>query len=488
MPSVQTLDDYLTESWSVLRRTPAHLPAALTDIKLGEAHQAPLYIAPTEDEAVVRQMLTEHELSGVELRVLAHGPDLQAEDHGLLYLPHPYIVPGGRFNEMYGWDSYFINVGLLLSGQVEQARRMVENHLYQVKHYGKVLNANRTYYLTRSQPPFLASMVWDVFEKTQDRQWLNSTLPELEATYEMWTAEPHLTPETGLSRYYDMGEGPAPEVVIGERDEEGLDHYERIRRVFRDEPEGLGYPLELYYSKKDDALTPLFYKGDRTMRESGYDPSDRFGRFNLDVIHYNPVDLNALLYLHEQLMGKIEEALGRGERAKTWVQRSVQRAKKIDQYLWSPEDGLYYDFNIRTSEQRPYPFATTYFPLWVGCCSQERAAQVAANTERFLTPGGLVTSLHRSGNQWDSPFGWAPLQMVAADGLKRYGYTDLAQEIAERFCSLVEEEFARTGTVVEKYDVVSRTSEVSSDIEFGYSTNEVGFGWTNGVYLHLKNQ
>ncbi|MFA5503842.1 MAG: trehalase family glycosidase [Vulcanimicrobiota bacterium] len=498
------IEDYINRSWEFLERNLQDLPAAAVDPKLGDRERYPVYLAPGESLESVQQRLdqelTAEQLERVELRTLPPDvlsrPQLEGdmESHGLLYLPHPYVVPGGRFNEMYGWDSYFINLGLLESGRVEQARLMVENHLYQVRHYGRVLNANRTYYLTRSQPPFLATMVADVYDRTGDVEWVERALPALIATYRFWTSEPHLTPQTGLSRYYDLGEGAAPEVLESEKDESGHTHYDRIRSDFKqyarwsetEQMEKLGYPLSLYYDSAADELTPLFYKGDRSMRESGYDPSDRFGRFNIDVIHYNPVDLNSLLYLYELDMGRLFSQMRRPGPAADWFALAAERKQRMQRYLWDEESGLFLDYNFRTESRRDYPFATTYFPLWTGWSTPGQAAAVAANRELFLKPGGIVTSTHRSGNQWDSPFGWAPLQMVAAEGLAGYGYARQAAEIAQAFLSLVEQEYQKSGTIVEKYDVVNRTSNVSEGIEYGYSSNEIGFGWTNAVYLRLQ--
>lgn len=323
-----SIDEYIEKSWRVLERTPQDISIAAVDPKLGEMDRYPVYVAPTENlESVANQLhsvLGDDGMDQIELKVLpddvVDNPEIGGgiENQGLLYLPHSYVVPGGRFNEMYGWDSYFINLGLLASGRVQQAQFMVDNHLYQVEHYGRVLNANRTYYLTRSQPPFLASMVADVYRVTGDREWLARAVPALLTTYRFWTSAPHLTPETGLSRYYDLGEGEAPEVVADEVDDEGKTHYERIKIRFREyaklseaeQLEELGYPLDLYYDVASDQLTPLFYKGDRSMRESGYDPSDRFGRFNIDTVFYNPVDLNSLLYLYEKEMARLSVELG----------------------------------------------------------------------------------------------------------------------------------------------------------------------------------
>ena len=494
--SLVTIEHYIENTWQTLTRTTADLVEAASDPKL-EGEAPLLYIAPTEDRSRVEESLKE---AGklVELRVLPEDilsqPNFSGP-HGLLYLPHSYIVPGGRFNEMYGWDSYFINLGLLAQDRVDAARKMVDNHLYQVRHYGCVLNANRTYYLTRSQPPFLASMVRDIYQRTGDAQWLGEAFEGLESTYRFWMTKPHLTPETGLSRYIDLGSGPAPEVIASERDEEGLTHYQRIEReyarIVAEGPEAeaaLGYDIELFYDRDSRALKPLFYVGDRSMRESGFDPSDRFGRFNVDVVHYNPVDLNSLLYLFERDMVEISQELGfQGSRVARWADAADSRRALMQKYLWNPEAETFEDYNFLTQKRRPYPFATAYFPLWTGWATQQQADSLAGHLNDFLQPGGVVTSLNVSGNQWDKPFGWAPLQLVAADGLKKYGYEAEAKEIATRFLDMVQSEYQRTGTILEKYDVEARSSSVSDDIQFGYSSNEVGFGWTNGVYLALKN-
>lgn len=477
--------DYIEASWQTLERDLTLAATAAADPKLST--RPTVFLAPTESTEPL-------ELKNFEVVRLTRD-ELQSPDalrrHGLLYLPHPYVVPGGRFNEMYGWDSYFINLGLLASGRVEQAKQMVDNHLYQVKHYGKVLNANRTYYLSRSQPPFLASMVSDVLAVNHDLDWLRDAWDALQRTYDFWVREPHLTQKTGLSRYFDTGEGPAPEVLASEVDEDGLSHYQRLIQEFQScqewdkekQVDRLGYELAAYYLAETETLTEACYRGDRTMRESGYDPSDRFGRFNLDVTNYNPVDLNSLLYKYEREMETLASRLGL--EAQIWNQRAEDRKSRM-QLLWDEQAGLFFDWNHSRGQRRRYPFATTFFPLWAGWADPHQAERVHHNLERFLQPGGLVTSTSQSGQQWDYPFGWAPLQWIAAWGLKNYDYTDSAKLVASRFNSLVESEYQRTGTIVEKYNVVESSSEVSADIDFGYSSNEIGFGWTNAVYLKLQ--
>jgi alpha,alpha-trehalase len=479
---------YIKQTWNTLARSDKDLAKAVVDpkFKADKDGRWPLYISRSEDAQLVEEGLRrDMPAAGFKTISIKQLPeDLDSlKQQGLLYLPKAYVVPGGRFNEMYGWDSYFIQVGLLKDNETQLAKDMADNFLYQVKNYGKVLNANRTYYLNRSQPPFLTQMVLGVYAKTHDRKWLADALPSIEKYYQLWATEPHLTPETGLARYWDFGEGPAPEVLSAERDTQGRTHYDLVRDYFRTH-EVNDYRLNQYYDKKADQLTPLFYKGDRSMRESGFDPSNRFGPFNIDIIHYNPVCLNSLLYLTEGQTAEILTALDRKQDAAIWQVKAETRARAINKLMWDEKDGLYYDYDFANKHVRHYPFLTAFYPLWAGIASREQAARVMKNLPLFEKVGGLQTSTEVSGNQWDSPLGWAPLEMIAVEGLRRYGYNADAERISLKFLSLVKREYERTGYIVEKYDVVNGGSNVSA-IHFGYSANQVGFGWTNAVFLEL---
>ena len=486
---LQRLRGYIKMSWTTLSRSIRDLPQALPDPKIPRKPGQPwlLYISPRESRTRVQSELADvldaSAMKDIEIRTLPRNV-LSIREHGLLYLPRPYVVPGGRFNEMYGWDSYFIQVGLLRDDQLGDASDLVENFLYEIEHYGTILNANRTYFLSRSQPPFLTRMILAVYEKTRDNAWLRGTLPAIERYYRFWTTEPHTVPDAGLSRYFDRGEGPAPEVMADEKDEQGRTHYDRAREYYRTH-DVTDYDESLYYDSRRDRLTDLFYKGDRSMRESGFDPSNRFGALNVDVIHYAPVCLNTLLYVMEDDTGRIMETLGDTSAATMWRSRAASRRDLINTLMWDEEAGLYYDYNFRTRQRRRYDFATTFFPLWAGIASPAQAARLRENLSRFEAPGGLLTSTAVTGNQWDAPFGWAPLQMIAVDGLRRYGFHEDANRIAAKFVSLVAKEFDEHGTIVEKYDVRRRESDVAADIKFGYSANQVGFGWTNGAVLDL---
>jgi alpha,alpha-trehalase len=361
---------------------------------------------------------------------------------------------------------------------------MADNFLYEIREYGKVLNANRTYYLSRSQPPFLTEMVLAVFNRTHDRAWLENAVPAIDSYYRYWTTGPHLTPETGLSRYFDSGEGPAPEVVASENDAKGRNDYDLIRDYFRTH-KITDYDAAQYYDAAKDQLTPLFYQGDRSMRESGFDPSSRFGPFSVDIIHYNPVCLNSLLYLMEMQSAEIMNVLGRDSEAAVWRERATVRAAQMNRLMWDQRDGLYYDYDFVHHRTRRYPFLTAFYPLWAGIAGADQAQHVVQNLKRFERSGGLQTSELRTGDQWDAPFGWAPLQWIAVEGLRRYGYRAEADRISKRFLTLIVGEYARHGTLEEKYDVVKGSDDVGGELRFGYRTNEAGFGWTNAVFTAL---
>ena len=432
--------------------------------------------------------------------------------HGLLYLPNKYVVPGGRFNEMYGWDSYFIIVGLLRDGRTDLARGMVENFFFEIENYGALLNANRTYYLTRSQPPFLSSMVLGVYEAANeaghaDQAWLARAYPYLEKDYSMWTREPHLAGSTGLARYYDFGEGLPPE---GLQDEGGF--YRNVISHFMVHPEQADHYLmeqeqgntpsslgSSYAITVCDASTTMakpecepprvirlsadYYKGDRSMRESGFDISFRFGAYGAATHHYAPVCLNSLLYKTEKDMEHISELLAKHSDAKTWRDRAEARKQSMEKYLWDGEHGFFFDYDFTEGKRSTYRFLTTYYPLWAGLATAGEAKAVMGNLSVFEQPGGLAMSPNQSGAQWDYPYGWAPVEMLAIQGIRRYGFSDDADRLSSRFLSTVLENFARDGTIREKYNVVTRSSE--SHVEVGYQANVIGFGWTNAAFLEL---
>jgi len=434
--------------------------------------------------------------------------------HGLLFLPNPYVVPGGRFNEMYGWDSYFIILGLVQDGRVELARGMVENFLFEIEHYGTVLNANRTYYLTRSQPPFLTSMILSVYEAEKaagraDRKWLDRAYRLAAQDYAMWTRVPHLAGSTGLSRYYDFGTGPTPETS---QDEVGLrrkvvghflrhpqlgERYLAISDAAKRAAENPAYEVQVCdtqttpgnpvcNSAGDVNLSAEYYKGDRSMRESGFDISFRFGPFGAATHHFAPVCLNSLLYKAEKDLAKMGHELDRPADSEEWERRARQRKRLIDRYLWDSKRGLFFDYDFEAGSRSTYEYVTTLYPLWAGLATSEQAQAVWRNLKIFEQPGGLATSSLNSGDQWDYPYGWAPLQLLAVEGLRHYGNNSDADRIAFKFLSMVLKDFRSEGTIREKYNVVTGSSDAA--VTVGYQTNVTGFGWTNGVFLQLLHE
>ncbi|MEH2067178.1 MAG: trehalase family glycosidase [Nostoc sp.] len=486
---IEALQAHIKKTWKTLTRSHKHLLQSAKDTKLDHKTENPwiVYVSPLEDcpniQRVLEGILSPQEMQKIEIRTLPS--EVEAiKEHGLLYLPGSYVVPGGRFNEMYGWDSYFILLGLLRDGELELAQSQVDQLLYQLQHYGIILNSNRTYMLSRSQPPVLSMMVLALFRHTQNEEWLRSTIPLLEQFYYYWVVPPHLNAATGLSRFYAFGEGPAPEVLFSELDEQGRSHYDRVKEYYQTF-EVEDYDVSLYYDRENDQLTRLFYKSDRTMRESGFDITNRFGPFSADILHYAPVCLNSLLYQVEQDLAEIKEIFGYEQLAQKWRKRAEIRRDRIDQCLWDEEHGLYLDYHFQSGKRRRYEFATTFYPLWLGIASPNQAKRLVENLSLFEAPGGIFTSTRVTGNQWDAPFGWAPLTLIAVQGLHRYGYHTQADRIANKFLAMVVKEFGRHHTLVEKYDVERCSANVSDEICFGYSSNEIGFGWTNGVILEL---
>jgi alpha,alpha-trehalase len=441
----------------------------------------------------------------------------EIRDHGLLFLENPYVVPGGQFNEMYGWDSYFIVRGLLRDDRRDLARGMLENFFYEIQHYGGVLNANRTYYLGRSQPPFLTSMILalyraDVAAKQPNLEALAKAYQFAVSDYERWTQEPHLAGDTGLSRYFDEGDGPVPE-IMGDPSNyyRGVAHYYLVNEgeqsphlvhVDAQHPLDLvpGPTWEVSICDPDQStsskitcdatdrvgLAADYYKGDRSLRESGFDITFRFGPYGVDTHHYAPICLNSLLYKTETDLAEISELLNRPADAKSWREKARARQERINHYLWDSSRGLFTDYNFETGKRSTYEYATTFYPLWVGLASKEQASAVEKNLSLFEQAGGLAMSVNPTGAQWDFPYGWAPIHLLAIEGLRRYGYADDADRLSEKFLTMVLENFRRDHTIREKYNVVTRSTVTR--IVAGYAVNVSGFGWTNGVYLELLHE
>jgi alpha,alpha-trehalase len=513
---LEPIRSYIAAGWDTLTRSQTDCNT-IVDTKLASA--SVLYVpADFEIPETLQQMQKRCNVQVRHLPKVIHRlgevDTSNFEPAGLLYLENKYVVPGGRFNEMYGWDSYFIIRGLLEDKRIDLARGMVENFFFEIEHYGAVLNANRTYYLTRSQPPFLTSMILAVHDAEkaagrEDRAWLAKAYAYAARDYGLWTREPHLAGSTGLSRYYDFGNGPAPESV---KDETG--HYRQVAAFFLSQPDlgrdylvvrkpgaevavGPLFALQVCDSSKAMAraecdaagsisLSADYYKGDRAMRESGYDVSFRFGPHGARTHHYAPVCLNSLLYKTEKDLEQIAETLGRKQEVEEWRKRAEDRKARIQKYLWDNESGLYFDYDSEKQTRSTYEYVTAFFPLWAGIPTPEQAHALMGHLATFEKPGGLVMSPYETGGQWDFPYAWAPDQLVADEGMRRYGFNEEADRISYDFLSTVAENFRRDGTIREKYNAVTRSSE--TQVTAGYHMNIVGFGWTNGAFLVLWHE
>lgn len=413
----------------------------------------------------------------------------------------PFVVPGGRFNEMYGWDSYFIVLGLLQDGFIDLAKAMVDNFVYQITYYDKILNANRTYFLTRSQPPFLTSMALAIYDRlpknSASKKWIKEVLIAAIKEYnEVWMNSVRLT-ELGLSRYFDVGVGPPPEV------EEG--HFNTVYALYAKKYKMDVRSFEQAYTSGKIKVPELdvYFVHDRCMRESGHDTSYRLEWCCADLV---TVDLNSLLYKFELDIGRtiekeFDKTLALDEKKKEqsaeWFQRAEKRKQLVNKYLWSGPRGMFFDYDIVSRRQQEYVNATAWYPMWAGLATKEQAAALMSNALPLLEmAGGVVSSTEESrgtlssdrpARQWDYPNGWAPHQMVAWQALMNYGYRHKANRLMYRWLYTITVNAANyNGTIPEKFDVVKRTHRVFAEYgnvgtKFAYITRE-GFGWTNASY------
>ena len=422
------------------------------------------------------------------------------EDEDGLVRGLPFVVPGGRFNELYGWDSYFIVLGLLHDGYVGLAKAMVTHFLYEIEHYGQILNANRSYYLTRSQPPFLTAMGWAVYEHLEDQDrdaWFAEVIRAAICEYEtVWTSPPKLT-ETGLSRFYATGIGMPPETEAG--------HYDGHLKPYA---QAAGMDVARFRKAvwRRDIVDPEldeYFVHDRTLRESGHDNSYRLeGR----AAHLCTVDLNSLLYRYETDIARaLKEVFGDAletpdgivHTSAAWEERAERRRGCMSRLCWNEGRGMFFDYDFVEREQTGFESVTMLYPLWAGLATGEQAAMLLRRAvPLFEETGGLVSTTEasrgpisgdRPQRQWDYPFGWPPHQMLAWQGFIDYGYESVAQRLVYRWLYMITKNAADyNGTIPEKYDVVNRTHDVFVEYgnvgtDFDYITRE-GFGWMNASY------
>ncbi|QOV80554.1 alpha,alpha-trehalase [Enterobacter asburiae] len=392
----------------------------------------------------------------------------------LLPLPKPYVVPGGRFREVYYWDSYFTMLGLAESDHWDKISDMVDNFAYEIDTFGHIPNGNRSYYLSRSQPPFFSMMV--ELLATHDSDALKKYRPQMEKEYAYW-----------MDGVDALQPGQANKRVVKLDDGAILNRYWDDRDTPR--PESWLDDVNTAKSNPNRPATEI-YRDLRSAAASGWDFSSRWmdDPQKLGTIRTTsivPVDLNALMFKMEKLLARASQESGDAASASKYEALATARQKAIESHLWNDKEGWYADYDLKSKKVRNQLTAAALFPLYVKAAAQDRADKVAAATSsRLLKPGGIATTTVNSGQQWDAPNGWAPLQWVAAEGLQNYGQEKVSMDVTWRFLKNVQHTYDREKKLVEKYDV-STTGTGGGGGEYPLQD---GFGWSNGVTLKMLDR
>lgn len=377
------------------------------------------------------------------------------DDGTLIGMPYPYTVPcvSGMFQEMYYWDTYFTNIGLILCGKAEQAKHNTDNMLYLVNRFGFMPNGNRTFYLRSSQPPFLSLMVRDIYDVTGDKNWLKTAVTALKKEYEFWSTR--RTTKIGLNQYNLNRENTSLEYAFSEL--------------------ATRFPLENYIPDEEKRLEHFICN-----TESGWDLNPRF---EFEGFNYVQIDLNSLLYAMEINIAFFEEELG--EDSSLWSEKSENRKRLINKYLWNEEEGMFLDYNFVKDEHSKVCSAASFYPLFLGVATKEQAEKTLKNLlPKLETEHGILTcGKHNIPGiyQWDAPQGWAPLHFIAVSGLMNYGFEEEVLRIAQKYISTVEGNYEITGRLWEKYNVLDGTIKTNNEYEMPPM-----LGWSAGVYLYFK--
>lgn len=393
------------------------------------------------------------------------------EKSSLIPLPHPYIVPGGRFREIYYWDSYFTMLGLQVSNRIDMIQNMVNNFSYLIDTIGYIPNGNRRYYLGRSQPPFYACAI-TLLSEEKGKNILVDYLPQMEKEYNFWMK--------GIDELNDSKLSVHRVALLP--DGSMMNHYWDESDTPR--PESFKEDVALADAAKDKKI---MYRHLRAAAESGWDFSSRWFKNSKEFssIHTTeiiPVDLNCLLLNLEQTIAEAYQLKGDHSFSEKFKTLSNKRKQAIEKYCWNEEKGFYFDYDYVDNKQKDSVTLAAVFPLFFEIASKEQAAGVAKILkEKFVSNGGLVTTTETTSQQWDSPNGWAPLHWIAIQGLAKYGHLNLAKEIAKRWMNINEKVYSNTGKMMEKYNVVATGLEAGG----GEYPAQDGFGWTNGAYLAL---
>jgi len=389
----------------------------------------------------------------------------------LIQLPEPYVVPGGRFREMFYWDSFFTIIGLLESDEDALAFGMIKNFAFLIEQHGYIPNGNRSYFLGRSQPPFFASMLMAY----ADKHGLDSVAQFtalLEKEYLFWM-DFHQTVPHSFYRGKHL-------VVLNNGDY--LNRYFGARGEARAEAFG---KETRWAAEKDEPHRHDFFRHLRAVCESGWDFSSRWyadglNKRSVNAMNILPVDLNSLMYLTETSLARLYQHQNNQEKHSYFTERAATRKEIVGRVHFDPDTGTFQDVDLDSGAFTGRLSLAMLYPLFTGVASEAQAASVAKLVEeQFLHAGGLVTTLVNSAEQWDSPNGWAPLQYIGVYGLLRYKHNALALEVARRWLDLNEKVYHDEGKMMEKYNVIDPKVKAGG----GEYPNQDGFGWTNGVNL-----
>ncbi|XKL66018.1 hypothetical protein PGB90_009438 [Kerria lacca] len=402
--------------------------------------------------------------------------------YSIIYVPNPVIVPGGRFREFYYWDSYWIIKGLLLSEMIDTVRGMIENFLHIVDVYGHIPNGGRIYYLMRSQAPLLSPMIQLYYDHTKDLEFVRKNIHLMEKEFQFWMNNRTVQIEKDgkhytLARYKERSTGPRPE-------------------SYRED-----YETGMVFSDEEDKNN--FYSELKSAAESGWDFSTRWfivngtnkgNLTNIKTSYIVPVDLNAFLFWDAQIISNFYKELNHAPKAMHYENVSSEWLLAVEQILWHEEVGAWLDYDLMNEVKRDYFYPTNIVPLWTGCFHKEKTEYYVSKVLKYLERtqvmnnlGGIPTTLEHSGEQWDFPNAWPPLQHMMIMGLDSTGDSwaqDLAYEIAVRWTRSNWLAYNKTNTMMEKYDA----SVPGGHGGGGEYEVQMGFGWTNGVILELLNK
>ncbi len=363
------------------------------------------------------------------------------DDGTLVGVPRPYFVPsaantsGFAFEEIYYWDTFFIAQGFLGTSREYLIRGMTEDLIVLMNRFRIIPNAGRTYHTGRSQPPFLTTMIRQVYQIEKNKQWLRETMDVAKDEYRtVWMGNMHPNWRQvfhGLSRYYEVN-------------------------VLDDLAEA----------------------------ESGWDMTTRFDR---QCLSYLPVDLNALLYKYETDFEAVALVFGDKEEAAEWSKRAAKRKQMMRRYMWDEEKSFYFDYNFMTGKRSAIWSLAGFYPMWAGMDDEQTAHRVVKNLGKFEFEGGLATTAAKPNpkmslpTQWAYPNGWAPLELITCKALEQYGLSAEAERVARKWLAANLAQFEKHGEFFEKYNVVHIEDE---PIE-GLYPSQTGFGWTNAVFIRL---